>query len=44
MTVLKEKILESVSPFVRRVLEVKPCLHKGTVEDDFFAGKFDGNW
>ena len=44
MEMLKEKIYESVSPFVKKVLEVKPCLHRGVVGDDFFAGKFDGNW
>ena len=44
MEALKERIFESVAPFVKKVLEIKPCIHKGVTEDDFFAGKFDGNW
>ena len=44
MESLKEKIYESVAPFVKKVVEIKPCLHKGVTEDDFFDGKFDGNW
>ena len=41
---LKELIIESTAPFVRKILEVTPCIHRGVVEDDFFSGKFDGNW
>ena len=44
MAELKQKIYESVSPFVKKVLEIKPCIHRGVTDDDFFAGKFDGNW
>ena len=42
--VLKEKILDSITPFVKRVLDIAPCTHRGTTQDDFFNGKFDGNW
>ena len=41
---LKSKIVYSITPFVKKVLEVSPCLHKGATQDDFFAGKYDGNW
>ena len=26
------------------MLEVSTCVHRGVAQDDFFAGKFDGNW
>ena len=42
--VMKLKISEAVSPFVKKVLEVVPCVHKGVRKDDFFDGKYDGNW
>ena len=42
--VMKLKISEAVSPFVKKVLEVFPCVHKGVRKDDFFDGKMDGNW
>ena len=42
--VMKLKISEAVSPFVKKVLDVVPCVHKGVRKDDFFDGKFDGNW
>ena len=42
--VMKLKISEAVSPFVKKVLDVIPCVHKGVRKDDFFDGKYDGNW
>ena len=41
---LKEKITDSVTPFVKKVLDVAPCMYRGEVQGDFFAGKYDGNW
>ena len=42
--VVRLKINEAISPFVNKILEVAPCIHKGVSKDDFFDGKFDGNW
>ena len=42
--VVRLKINEAISPFVQKILEVAPCVHKGVAKDDFFDGKFDGNW
>ena len=41
---LKGKIIESISPFVKKVVDVVPCMHKSNTEDDFFDGKYNGNW
>ena len=41
---LKEKLYEAVAPFVKKVIEISPGLHRGLSEDDFFAGKYNGNW
>ena len=42
--VMKMKIVESIKPFVKKVLNVTPGIHKGASQDDFFDGHFDGNW
>ena len=44
MGVVKEKIIESIRPFVKDVIEVIPCVHKEVVTDDFFKDNYDGNW
>ena len=44
MNSLRSKIIDSITPFVKRVLEVAPCVHKGATDDDYFSGKYDGNW
>ena len=41
---LRSNIADVIAPFVKKVLEVAPCVYKGEIQDDFFAGKFDGNW
>ena len=41
---MKEKIVESIKPFVKEVFSVVPGVHKGDVKDDFFAGNYNGNW
>ena len=41
---LKMKIKESITPFVKKVLEVTPCIYRGNTKDDFFDGKMNGNW
>ena len=41
---LKMKVNEAITPFVKKVLEVTPCVHTGSVKDDFFDGKYNGNW
>ena len=41
---LEQKILETLKPFVKKVLEIAPCKHKTEKTEDFFAGHYDGNW
>ena len=42
--ILKMKVNEAITPFVKKILEVTPCVHTGSVKDDFFDGKYNGNW
>ena len=42
--ILKMKVNEAISPFVKKILEVTPCVHTGSEKDDFFDGKYNGNW
>ena len=42
--VLKQKITESIKPFVKKVFEIIPCVHKSVTDEDFFDGHYDGNW
>ena len=41
---LELKIVDSLKPFVKKVLEIVPCKHKAEKNEDFFAGHYDGNW
>ena len=43
MNKLKVKIEESIKPFVKNILEVKPCVHKDEHGQDYFKGNPDGN-
>jgi hypothetical protein len=42
--VLKLKIVESLTPFVKKIVEITPCIHRSVTKNDFFDGKYDGNW
>ena len=44
MNKLKVKIEESIKPFVKDILEVKPCVHKDEHGQDYFKGNLNGNW
>ena len=44
MNKLKVKIEESIKPFVKNILEVKPCVHKDEHGQDYFKGNLNGNW
>ena len=41
---LELKIIDSLKPFVKKVLDIAPCKHKAENSDDFFSGHYDGNW
>ena len=41
---LELKIIDSLKPFVKKVLDIVPCKHKAENSDDFFSGHYDGNW
>ena len=38
------KIIDSLKPFVKKVLDIAPCKHRAENSEDFFAGHYDGNW
>ena len=44
MDSVKVKIEESIKPFVKQIVELKPCVHKDEHGQDFFKGHLNGNW
>ena len=43
MDFVEKKIKEAIKPFVKKIIDVFPCVHKAET-DDFFKGHFDGSW
>ena len=41
---MKGLILETILPFVKEVKEIKATVHSSDDDDDFFSGRFDGNY
>ena len=41
---MKNLILEAILPFVKEVKEIKATVHSSEDDDDFFSGRYDGNY
>ena len=44
MVSLRAQIEETIKPFVKKILDLEPTLHRDSDTDDFFKDNFDGNW
>ena len=44
MVCLRAQIEETIKPFVKKILDLEPTMHKDSATDDFFKDNFDGNW
>ena len=44
MVSLRAQIEETIKPFVKKILDLEPTVHRDSDTDDFFKDNFDGNW